>query len=221
MSADPDPIAALPTALPVFPLNGVLLLPGGQLPLNIFEPRYIAMVEDALKSDRLIGMIQPRQGNDAFDAEDDTPLFDIGCAGRVTAFEETDDGRYLITLTGLCRFKVVQELPVSAGGYRAVETDWRDFSADMSQAACLDLDREKLNTLLQSYFDIQGISCDWDAVDNAPDQKLITCLSMICPFDASEKQALLEAGCCRRRAEMFMTMLEMAVCAQSGAKKCH
>lgn len=202
-------INALPGEIPVFPLSGVLLLPGGQLPLNIFEDRYIAMVEDSLKDSRLIGMIQPRDA-DTESVGNDHPLFDIGCAGRLTAFEETDDGRYLITLTGVCRFKTETELPAQ-NGYRRVNANWQSYESDLKRESCLDLDRDRLKELLGDYFSLHEISCDWDAIDDAPDQKLITCLSMVCPFDASEKQALLEADCCRGRADMFMTMLEMAV----------
>jgi Lon protease-like protein len=192
----------LPDMIPVFPLEGVLLLPRGNLPLNIFEPRYLAMVEDALKSDRIIGMIQPLNGE---------ALYRVGCAGRITSFSETNDNRYLITLTGLSRFRVRDELP-QQHGYRRVQADWMDFAGDLKPgSACIDLDRARLHKLLSSYFDQQGLSCQWDAIDNAPDDRLITCLSMICPLEPSEKQALLEAPCCRTRADMFMAMLELAV----------
>jgi Lon protease-like protein len=192
----------LPGAIPVFPLDGVLLLPRGNLPLNIFEPRYLAMVEDALKADRIIGMVQP-SGPDA--------LYEVGCAGRITSFHETDDNRYLITLTGLSRFRIRHELPQQRG-YRRVEADWAGFADDLKPvSAGIDLDRARLHKLLSSYFELQGLSCQWDAIDNAPDDKLVTCLSMICPLEASEKQALLEAPCCKTRAEMFMAMLELAV----------
>ena len=199
----------MPDDIPVFPLSGVLLLPGGQLPLNIFEKRYLAMVDDALKSDRMIGMIQPRDP-EIVTSENDTPLFDTGCAGRITAFEETGDGRYLITLTGRCRFKTKAELPLQ-NGYRRIVPDWTPFAKDLRLEDSLDLDRGRLKTLLGDYFTLHGISCDWEAIDGAPDQKLITCLAMICPLDAGEKQALLETGCCHKRADMFMSMLEMAV----------
>lgn len=200
---------ALPQNLPVFPLTGVLLLPRGQLPLNIFEPRYLAMIEDALKGDRLIGMIQPRDFQQGM-TSDFAPLFGTGCAGKITAFEERDDGRYLITLTGICRFRVDEELPMQRG-YRRVRTNWTDFNADPQAHDCLGIDRNHLKDLLRSYFDIEGLSCSWDSIDGASDDKLITALAMICPLDPGEKQALLEAACCRTRAKMFMTMLEMAV----------
>jgi Lon protease-like protein len=207
---------ALPDDLPVFPLAGVLLLPRGQLPLNIFEPRYRAMVEDSLKTHRLIGMIQPRDGN---------ALFQTGCAGKIIGFTETDDGRYEIMLRGISRYQIAVELELAKGGYRRVRPDWSAFPHDRSPATELNIDREKLCALLHSYFDMQGMDCNWAAVDNAGDDKLMTCLAMICPFDASEKQALLEAKCCKTRADLFMTMLEMATCdarrKKSDTPRCH
>lgn len=202
---------ALPAALPLFPLSGVLLLPRGELPLHIFEPRYVAMVEDALRADRLIGMIQPRPAGVAGDmVTDDAPLFETGCAGKITSFSETDDGRFYITLTGVSRFRLAAEVPL-VRGYRRAAVDWAPFAADRVPPQRLELDRERLKELLGAYFEQHGIACDWSYVDGATDEKLITCLSMICPFDAAEKQALLEAACCDARAARFMTMLELAV----------
>lgn len=195
---------ALPDVIPVFPLSGVLLLPRGQLPLNIFEPRYLAMVEDALKSDRMIGMIQPREDSSH------PPLYQTGCLGKITMFEETADGRYLITLTGISRFHVKSELELK-NGYRRVAADWAPFAHDFEEIKCLGLDRKTLKEMLENYFQQQDIKCDTAAIDNAPDEKLITCLSMICPFDPSEKQALLEARCCRERAQKFMTLLKICL----------
>lgn len=196
----------LPSKIPIFPLKGVLLLPGGQLPLHIFEDRYKAMVNDALQSARIIGIIQSK--------DERGDLYNIGCAGRIQAFEETNDGRFYLTLGGVSRFRVEQEL-LPDNGYRRVEADYSEYACDQNRSDCLDLDRDRLNMLLGDYFSKQEMSCDWDAVMQASDQKLITCLSMICPFDPGEKQALLEAEGCHNRAEIFMTMLEMAV------KNCH
>lgn len=196
-----NPAPALPDDLPVFPLAGVLLLPRGQLPLNIFEPRYRAMVEDSLGSHRLIGMIQPRE---------DGTLFSVGCAGKIVGFNETDDGRYEITLKGLSRFVIGMELPPTPGGYRRVRADWSGFPKDTDPAGPLNLDRARLKELLRNYFDIEGMDCEWGAMDTVGDDNLITCLSMVCPLDASEKQALLEARCGNTRSELFMTLLEMA-----------
>lgn len=206
---------AMPEEIPVFPLAGVLLLPHGQLPLNIFEPRYVAMVEDALKDSRIIGMIQPRLTGD-----DLTSLYDTGCAGRIKSFSETGDGRYLITLQGLCRFKIGQELP-RKNGYRRVRPDWSPFRDDFKQEECLDIDRNALRDMLRGYFDMQGLSCDWEAIDGASDARLITCLAMICPFDPGEKQALLEAPCCHARAEKFMALLKMALHGDCSRAGCH
>ncbi len=221
MTSAPTPTAAsaaLPQEIPVFPLTGVLLLPRGQLPLNIFEPRYRAMVEDALKSDRIIGVIQPRDFQQGM-TSDKAPLFATGCAGRITAFEETEDDRYLITLTGVSRFHMTSEMGLQRG-YRRACVNWSSFTDDLHSHDCLGIDRAHLKGLLRSYFDIEGLSCSWDSIDGASDDKLITALSMICPLDPGEKQALLEAACCRTRAKMFMTMLEMAVHNDKGGCDC-
>lgn len=203
---------ALPDTLPVFPLAGVLLLPAGNLPLNIFEKRYLKMVEAAMAGNRLIGMVQLKDENFS--------IYDVGCAGKITEFKETNDGRYLITLNGICRFKITQELDVPTS-YRQVKPDWSAYQKDLAPSTSLNLDRAKLNDLLQSYFSSQEMNCDWKAVEKANDGRLITCLSMICPFDAKEKQALLEAPNCKARADMFMTMLEMAVKERRECKSCH
>lgn len=191
----------LPAEIPVFPLEGVLLLPRGQLPLNIFEKRYLAMVDDAMRAHRLIGMIQP---------QNEKSLFRTGCVGKIIAFNETDDGRYLITLKGVCRFGVHQEVAPANGGYRKVRAAWSEYRKDLDPVGCLNIDRARLKTALKSYFELQGMNCDWDAVDNAGDERLITCLAMICPLDCGEKQALLEAACCKTRADLFISLLEMA-----------
>ncbi len=204
--------------LPVFPLSGVLLLPRGQLPLNIFEPRYLAMVDDALGSDRLIGMVQPV---DPASREAAPAIYDTGCAGRIASFEETDDGRYLITLAGVSRFRIAEELPRQRG-YRRVRPDWHPFASDLAAGEDGVLDRARLGAALTSYFRRHGISASWEAIEDAPDERLITCLSMICPFSPSEKQALLEAPSLTERGQLMMTMLEMAVldgCPRPGA--CH
>lgn len=198
-------LSALPGVIPIFPLAGVLLLPRGQLPLNIFEPRYLSMVDDALKSSRIIGMIQPRT------LSANAPLYQTGCAGKITAFNETDDGRYEITLTGLCRFSIGAEIEDGATPYRRVHADWDAFAADLVPVDCLNMDRAHLKSLLMRYFQMTELSCNWEQIDNTPDEKLITCLSMICPLEAGEKQALLEAPCCRERAALFTSLLELAV----------
>ncbi len=195
------PFDDLPDSLPVFPLAGVLLLPHGELPLNIFEPRYLKMVDDAMAGNRLIGMIQVR---------DDGDIYKIGCAGKIIEFSQTRDGRYLIALSGISRFEVVQEIKTTTP-YRQIQASWTHYKKDLDPVSCLGVNRDKLIQLLNLYFTAQDLSCDWDKIQEASDGRLITCLSMICPFDTKEKQALLEAPCCKTRAETFMTMLEMAV----------
>ncbi|MFP4314112.1 MAG: LON peptidase substrate-binding domain-containing protein [Alphaproteobacteria bacterium] len=198
----------LPVSLPVFPLTGVLLLPGGALPLNIFEQRYLDMVDSAFKADRMIGIIQPKTPN--YDGMIDKPeLSTIGCAGKITDFTQTSDGRYLISLNGICRFEVREELNVTTT-YRQAKVDWSTYKDDLDSVGCIDLDREKLVPLLQKYFEKEGLECDWSMIEQTSDEKLITCLSMICPFEPQEKQALLEARCCNERASLFMTMLDIA-----------
>ncbi len=198
--------ADLPQTLPIFPLHGVMLLPGGRLPLNIFEPRYVAMFDDALKTDRMIGIIQPRE-------EGGEALYDIGCAGRITEFIETVDGRYEIKLNGLLRFCVEKEID-TINGYRRIVPDWSSYEDDIDEEKqCLGLCRDKLRSLITDYFKREGMSCNWDAFENAPDGRLMTCLSMACPLKPAEKQALLEEKCCKKRAQMFMTLIEMETCA--------
>ena len=196
----------LPEDIPVFPLGGVLLLPGGQLPLNIFEKRYLDMVDYALSTHKLIGMVQPKINNENDNAE----LEKIGCAGRITDYSETSDGRYLITLTGVSRFFVSEEKNAQHL-FRVVAAKWDNFKDDLSEKSCLGLKRDYLYELLEKYFSMEQLECDWDAVKGASDNKLITCLSMICPLPAREKQALLEAQCCKTRGDLFIAMLEMVL----------
>ncbi len=203
----PD-VKNLPDILPVFPLEGVLLLPCGNLPLNIFEPRYLSMIDTALSQQRMIGMVQPKQESAEKNNE---ALFSIGCAGKITEFKETDDGRYFINLKGISRFSLQEEINTNAP-YRTFTPCWENFKSDLQTRNCLDLNRKHLKNLLEKYFHKEGMTCDWGAIENAHDDKLITCLSMICPFTPSEKQALLEARCCAARAKLFITMLEIAIC---------
>ena len=195
----------LPAVIPLFPLPEVLLLPGGMLPLNIFEPRYLAMVRDALGADRLIGMIQPLSGEGR---AGDPQLYDTGCAGRISRFEETPDGRLLISLKGVCRFDIAEEL-APTDGYRRAQVNWSPYEGDMAPAADACLDRSRLFPALRGYFKLHGIEADWEMLGEAPDDRLVTCLSMICPFDGSEKQALLEAPDMDARSEILTTLIEM------------
>jgi len=213
----------LPQVVPLFPLPGVLLLPGGRLPLNIFEPRYLAMVRDALAGERAIGMIQPRE-----EAEDvgAAKVYETGCLGRITAFSETDDGRYLITLTGLIRFDVVRELPLMEGyrrvtaGYGRFRGDLEDGAKDTAGAAGV-FDRERLLETLGFYFEAHGIEGDWKAIKETSDAALVTSLAMLCPFAAPEKQALLEAMSLPERASAMTAIMEMAVHQPGGAAPTH
>lgn len=207
---DPD-FNALPAHLPIFPLTGVLLLPRGELPLNIFEPRYLNMTEDALAGSRMIGMIQPL---DQESAATEPPVYKTGCAGRIVAFQETEDGRFLITLKGICRFDVQEEL-ASTRGYRPAIADWAPYASDLHGDDGATVGRDKLLASLKSYFKLHGISADWDAIEGSSDERLVTCLSMICPFEASEKQALLEAPTLTERCEILTTLVEMSVLAKS------
>ena len=209
MSPNPfDPsFDQLPEIISIFPLTGVLLLPRGKLPLNIFEPRYLAMTDDALSGNRMIGIIQP---SDPLSRASAPPVYPIGCAGRITSFSETDDGRYLITLTGVCRFEIVRELPI-VRGYRRVTASWERFAGDLAEPGPALFDRARLVEGLRTYFKIQGISANWDAIEATPDERLVTSLAMICPFEPSEKQALLECGTLSERASMMIAIIEMAV----------
>lgn len=203
-------IEDLPTELPIFPLTGVLLLPRGRLPLNIFEPRYLAMFDDAMGGSRLIGMIQPSaMKDDPFGATQPAELYRVGCAGRITSFNESGDGRYLVALDGIARFRVTSELTTQRG-YRRVIPDWTPYKADLVEDNS-QIDRQRLITLLQSYFRRLDLSANWDAIGDAPDERLLTSLAMLCPFEPSEKQALLEADCLSDRARLMMTLLEIAI----------
>jgi Lon protease-like protein len=197
----------LPRTVPIFPLTGALLLPGGQLPLNIFEPRYINMVRDALGSDRMIGMIQPTE-KERLSEEDHPPVYPVGCVGRITSFSETDDGRFLITLTGVCRFRAGRELPLM-NGYRRVEALYDRYQEDLDPPDDVDIDRNRLVDALRRYLDAQNIDADWESVDGASNEYLLIALAMACPFPPQEKQAILEASDLEERAETIIALLEM------------
>ena len=205
-------VAALPTTLPIFPLPGVLLLPHGRLPLRIFEPRYLAMTRDALAGERLIGMLQP---NDPVVSAANPPIYPIGCAGRITSFTETDDGLFLITLTGISRFRIREELPLLEG-YRRVVPEWTDFARDLEADENFGFDRDRLIRGLKGFFQHHQISADWDAIASTPVDRLVTSIAMMCPFEPSEKQALLEASDLDDRARLLTAIVEMAVLNRSS-----
>ena len=199
--------AALPAILPIFPLTGVRLLPRGRLPLNIFEPRYLAMTRDALAGERMIGMVQP---SNPAGSGSNPPVYPTGCAGRITSFAETEDGRFLITLTGTSRFRIREELPLLEG-YRRVVPEWREFARDLENEDEAGFDRDRLLRGLRAYFQQHQISADWDAVTAVPGERLVTSIARICPFEPSEKQALLEAPDLDERARLLTAIVEMAV----------
>lgn len=204
--------SSLPSRFPIFPLRGALLLPGGNLPLNIFEPRYLQMVRDAMQTDQVIGMIQPKGEG----AEAEAPeLYGIGCAGRITNFSETEDGRILITLTGVCRFDVAEELEVPTL-YRQVIGDFGRWRQDLQPAPPPAELKGALLPALRTYFDRHGIEADWDAIQAAPFAGLVTSLCMICPFEPEEKQALLEAADIARQARLLVALMQMEAMAEPG-----
>jgi len=204
----------LPATLPVFPLTGAVLLPRGELPLNIFEARYLAMVDDALKGDRLIGMIQPAEHEDKVL----TPaLSKVGCAGRITSFRETEDARVLITLTGICRFEVAEELAVKTA-YRQIRPDYGRFLGDLVANSATDFPRDRLMVALKSYLYRRDLKADWRSVMEAPPEILVNTLVMLCPFDPVEKQALVEAPSWTERVDTLVAILEMSASAQPENK---
>jgi Lon protease-like protein len=195
----------LPKSLPLFPLTGAVLMPRGALPLNIFEPRYLEMVDYALQGDRLIGMIQPSEHEDTVLKP---KLSLVGCAGKIVEFRETDDNRYLLTLSGICRFRLTGEMDTTTP-WRAGFTDFASFAGDLAQMADEDFPRERLLAALKAYLNTRDMKADWKSVMNAPGEALINALAMMCPFDPAEKQALLEAQSFQDRASTLMALLEM------------
>ena len=202
----------LPELLPVFPLTGAVLLPRGQLPLNVFEPRYLTLVDDVLSGARMIGMIQPVEHEDAVLAP---ALSKVGCAGRITGFRETDDKRYLITLTGICRFRIAEEL-ISDMPFRQVRPDYSHYLGDLVEDSTEHFPRDRLLGALKAYLSHRDLKADWKAVTNAPPETLVNALAMLCPFEPAEKQALVEARNWRERVDTLVALLEMASTAASG-----
>lgn len=203
--------ADLPETIPVFPLPGALLLPRARLPLHIFEPRYLAMLDDALKTPaRLIGMVQPCEQPRNCGCGPNA-LQKIGCAGRLTGFSETEDGRYLVTLTGISRFRVKEEVE-GFTPYRRVKACWKGFDRDLGRPEHdKGFNRERFMPQLCRYFETRGLSTDWDSLEEADDELLINSLSMLCPFEVEDKQALLEAPSLETRRETLVTLIEFAL----------
>jgi Lon protease-like protein len=200
-------VGDLPKTIPIFPLTGALLLPQTRLPLNIFEPRYLAMIDAAMSGTRLIGMIQPKiQGEDMAPKPE---LAKVGCVGRIIEYAETDDGRYLITLLGVARFSIAVEHD-NGQPYREIEADYSQFAGDFTPEQAPTVARRRLIAALKPYLADRDMKTDWEAIDEAPVDSLVDALSMMCPFDPAEKQALLEAPGIVERAETLIALLEMA-----------
>jgi uncharacterized protein len=198
----------LPSTIPIFPLAGALLLPGGRMPLNIFEPRYLQMVDEAIAGSRLIGIIQPSLDG-ALRADGEPELCNVGCAGRIIAFSETGDGRYLISLQGVCRFRIAHEL--------TAKTPFRQckpapFLADLHEdQAASEIDRPSLLRAFRAYLQANDLEADWESVSRAENARLVNALSMMAPYGPAEKQALLEAADLKTRAETLIAITEMAL----------
>jgi Lon protease-like protein len=205
----------LPLELPIFPLSGALLLPWGRLPLNIFEPRYLNMTLDALKVGRVLSMIQPDYDKTPKDEgagkiQPDPPIYGVGCAGRIASFEETEDGRLLIVLKGLLRFRVLEEIEGRAG-YRRTRVSYDAFKADLEPQVPFDFDRKQFLERLQPYLEAHAMPVGIEVLKGLSDTTLVTSVSMICPFDPREKQALLEAPTLPERAQTLLALLQMGV----------
>lgn len=198
-------LSELPDVIPLFPLSGAVLLPRGELPLNIFEPRYVAMVDMAIAGDRLVGIIQPLPNSDGAAPE----LFQIGCVGRLTRFAETGDGRYLVTLTGVARFRVNEELEVDTP-FRQCRVRFDGYEADLLPGAGENaVDRESMISMLRSFAEYSKLEVDWASIDAAPTETLVNALAMMSPFGANEKQALVEAIDLKTRAETLVALAKL------------
>ena len=197
----------LPGVIPIFPLSGALLLPRANLPLQIFEPKYLQMFEDCLKSpDRLMGMIQFNYKEKGIEK-----LHSVGCAGRVQQFSETPDGRYMITLAGVSRFRIVEE-KISLSAYRKAHVDWKEFENDIGPAEKdKAFDRDYFMKLLAKFFAYADLKTDWNSLKDADEELLVNSLSILCPFESEDKQALLEAPCLSARRETLITLLEFSL----------
>lgn len=201
--ASPD---RLPGQIPLFPLQGVILLPRSGLPLNVFEPRYLAMTDRALAGARLIGMVQPREGSGPQDPE--PPLYDVGGAGLLRRFAETDDGRYLVELRGVARFRL-RAAALADGGFRVADADWSEFANDLRPDPGA-IDREAVLDALRRYCEARALSPDWKSLGRASDEQLVNVIACSCGFRASELQGLLEAPGLSERAEVLLSLLAMA-----------
>jgi Lon protease-like protein len=208
--------ADLPQKLPVFPLPGALLLPRADLPLNIFEPRYLEMVSDALSGERMIGIIQPKDDSDTAERPE---LMKVGCAGRITSYAETPDGRMLVTLTGVSRFSIKSELTVDTA-YRQVVANFKPFAIDLvMDLGANEVNRPALLTAFKDYLTANNMSADWSEINAASTEVLVNTLSLLAPYPASEKQALLEAPDLKTRADVLVALTEMALSKSFSGKR--
>ena len=206
----------LPTVVPVFPLTGALLLPRGQMPLNIFEPRYLEMVADSMRGHRLIGMVQPLVPGGESPVADLSP---VGCVGRITQYAETGDGRVILTLTGIARFRLVEEIATHAA-FRSCSVDFSAFREDFVTGLGNDsVDRKGLMATLRNFLEARSLEADWQSIDRATNEALVNTLSMMSPYGAAEKQALLEAPTLKARADMLIAVTELALAAESGENR--
>ena len=197
----------LPKQIPLFPLAGALLLPRTDLPLNIFEPRYLLMIEEAMKADRVIGIIQPSENTES----QKPSLESVGCAGRITSYSETDDGRLLVTITGICRFAVLNEIDGNTP-YRQAEVDYRPFAVDfVSETGARSVNREQLIKAFRQYLEANDMSADWNEVEAVSTEVLVNTLSLLAPYPARDKQALLEAPDLKSRADVLVALTELAL----------
>lgn len=204
----------LPKVIPVFPLSGALLLPRTDLPLSIFEPRYLAMIEDAMLGSRIIGIIQPVENDEA----DKPKLETVGCAGRITSYSETDDGRLLITITGVCRFTVKKEIKSDAP-YRQVTVDYKSYAIDfVNETGARSVNRDQLITAFRQYLEANNMSADWQEVQSVSTEVLVNTLSLLAPYPPREKQALLEAPDLKSRADVLVALTEMALAKSAPGK---
>lgn len=208
--------STLPSLLPVFPLSSVLLLPGCRLPLNIFEPRYVQMFEEAAAGEGMVGMIQPLDEDDEDDKGNegnegnDQHLQRIGCAGRILRMQASGDGRYVVALEGVSRFEVVREI-ASDRLYRIIEPSWTRFASDLDNPVSGRVDREELIANVRAYFDVRGLEANWRTIDDSDDEELVNALSMVCPFLPTDKQLLLEAIDITERGKLVIALMNMAV----------
>ncbi len=213
--------ADLPPRIPVFPLRGAILLPRATLPLNVFEPRYLEMVDNVMSGDRLIGIVQPAQ--DESHDEEESPLGrsvglrNVGCVGRVTSYQEVDDGRLVITLTGIARYEILDEAMTDLP-YRVASVAYDRFASDLNEGLGEDeVDRTNLLRVLRSYLDANRLEADWAAIQRASSEFLINALCVMCPYGPEEKQALLEAEDLKRRADVLVALAEMELASSGGS----